>query len=91
MQTIEPGSIFLFCKPDEAETKTKSGLLLTDQAAAKPKTAQVINVGTDVKGYRAKDTIVYKSYATTDIKLNGEDYLLLSQEDVLGKVVTTKK
>lgn len=83
MQTIKPASKVLFCKPNEAENKTNSGILLGD-AAEKPKTATVINSG--ATDYARDDVVVYKSYATTDVKLNGEQYILLHEDDVLGKV-----
>lgn len=87
MQTILPNNTHIFARPSEAETKTKSGILLTDNVAEKPKTAEVINVGSKVTNYKAHDTIIYKPYASTDIKLNSEDFLLIDEEDVLGKVV----
>ena len=89
MQTINPGSTQLFCKPSEKQTKTKTGILLADNIAEKPQTAEVINIGSKVTEYIPKDIIVYKSYATTEIKLNGDEYLLISEEDILGKIVET--
>lgn len=86
MHTVKPAPTQLFCKPDEAEQQTKSGILLS-AALDKPKTAKVINIGDTVSGFHPKDTIVYKSYATTELKLNGDDYFLISQDDVLGTVV----
>jgi chaperonin GroES len=85
VKTIAPAPQQLFCKPDEAETTTKSGFIL--QVTEKPRTAEVINVGNRVSNYKQKDTIVYKSYASSEIKLDGEDYFLISEEDVLGVVV----
>ena len=90
MQTIQPSSRQLFCRPKEADTKTKSGFLLTVEAAEKPQMADVINVGSKVEQYKAKDTIIYKPYATTEIKLDGKDYFLVAEEDVLGSVVDTE-
>lgn len=86
MQTIQPSSNYLFCKPDEAETKTQSGFILASSAAEKPKTALVINVGENVT-YKPNNRIVYKAYATSEVKLNDQEYILIAQEDVLGEVV----
>lgn len=86
MQTIRPNHNQVFAKPDDAEKKTASGILLTE-AAEKPKTAVVINVGSDVTSVRPDDRFVYKPYTITDIKLNNEDYLLISDEDILGVVL----
>lgn len=87
MQTIKPASKQVFAKPTEVEKKTKSGFLLSDAAIDKPKTAQVINVGSDITWLKQGDTIVYKQYTTNDIKLNDEDFLLIAEEDVLGTVL----
>lgn len=87
MQTINPANDQIFAKPDEAETKTKSGIILSENVAEKPKTAVVINVGKDVKQFSRDDRIIYKPYAMTDIKLNNDDFILIAEEDVLGKVV----
>lgn len=87
MQTIQPSSKQLFCKPQESITQTKSGFLLTAEAAEKPRMADVINVGNKVEQYKAHDVIIYKPYATTDIKLENKDYFLVAEEDVLGSVV----
>ena len=86
MQTVIPAKSQLFCKPNEKQTKTPSGFILADTAAEKPSTAEVINAGESTP-YKSKDIIIYKSYATTDIKLNGEEYFLIAEEDVLGTVI----
>lgn len=87
MQTIRPAKNQLFCQPDEADKKTTSGILLTDNTAEAPKTAKVINTGESVTEFQSKDTIVYKPYSTTDIKLDGKDYFLIAEDDVLGAVI----
>lgn len=91
MQTIKPANQQLFCKKQEAVTQTKSGFLLTEKNAEKPQLADVINVGDDVKSFKSKDVVVYKPYATVDVKLEGEEYFLIHQDDVLGSVVNVKE
>lgn len=90
MQTIKPAAKQVFARPTEAETRTKSGFILSDSAVDKPRTAEVINVGSEIDWIKPKDTIVYKMYTTTDIKLNNEDYMLIADEDILGVVVETE-
>lgn len=85
-QTIKPASNQLFCEKHEAVTTTKSGFILSEKSAEKPQMARVINVGDGVN-FSSKDMIVYKPYATVDIKLDGKEYFLISQDDVLGTVV----
>jgi len=87
MQTIRPARGYLFCKPEEAIKKTASGILLSENSAEKPKIAEVINIGADVKDVKQKDNIVYKSYATSEVKIDGEEYFLIAQDDVLGFIV----
>lgn len=87
MQTVKPSKHQLFCKPDEAQDKTESGFYISKSAVDKPKTAKVINVGSEVTEYGQNDTIVYKSYAPTEVKVNGDDYILVAEEDVLGKLI----
>ena len=86
MQTVKPAPSQLFCRQTEKETATKSGILLSPAIEA-PKIAEVINTGSSVAEYKQRDCIVYKPYATNEIKLNGNEYFLIDEEDVLGTVV----
>lgn len=83
---IQPLSDYIVAVGEEAETKTASGLYLPDKAAEKPKTAKVVAVGKDVKQLKAGDRILYKSYSTTDVKVETEEYILVKEEDVLATV-----
>jgi chaperonin GroES len=71
---------------EKAESKTASGLYLPDNAKEKPKTAKVVAVGPTVKQVKVGDRIIYKSYSTTEVKVEREDYLLVKEEDVLATV-----
>ncbi|OGL37685.1 hypothetical protein A3E49_01075 [Candidatus Saccharibacteria bacterium RIFCSPHIGHO2_12_FULL_49_19] len=83
---LQPLADWIVAEQEEAMTKTASGLYLPEAAAEKPKVAKVIKVGPKVKGLKAGDRIVYKSYSTTDIQLEGTDYILVKEEDVLATV-----
>lgn len=77
----------------EAEQKTKGGIVLPDTAKEKPQRGTVLAVG-DGKllddGSRAKfqvqvgDTVLFASYGGTEIKFEGEEYLLMDESDVLA-------
>ncbi len=79
----------------EAEQTTASGLVIPDTAKEKPQEGEVIAVGPgrisdqgerielDVK---AGDTVVYSKYGGTEVKLEGEEYLILSARDILAIV-----
>lgn len=71
---------------EEAQTKTASGLYLPDSAKEKSAIAKVLAVGADVKEVKADDRIIYKEYSTTEVKIDGKEYLLVREEDVLAKI-----
>ncbi len=71
---------------EEAQTKTASGLYLPDQAKEKPVVASVEAVGPDVKGIKKGDKILYKEYSTTEIKIDGTEYLIVKEEDILATI-----
>ena len=80
----------------EAEEQTKSGLYIPDSAKEKPQKGTVIAVGDgrwDENGTKRipldvsdGDTILYSKYGGTEIKLDGEDFLILSERDILAIV-----
>lgn len=70
----------------EAPEKTASGLYLPDTAKEKPVVAEVKAVGPDAKSVKAGDKIIYKEYSTTELKLNGTEYLIVKEEDILATV-----
>ena len=83
----------ILLKRFEAEEKTAGGILLPDAAKEKPKEGKIIALG-DGKlldsGKRAKfqvkkgDKVVFTSYAGTEIDIDGEEYLLMSEDDILA-------
>jgi len=84
---LQPLADWVVAEQEEAATKTASGLYLPDKAAEKPKVAKVLKVGSKVKDVKVGDRIVYKSYSTTDIKLDDTEYVLVKEEDILATVV----
>jgi chaperonin GroES len=83
---LQPLADWVVAEQEEAVTKTASGLYLPDKAAEKPKTAKVLKAGKNVKDVKAGDRIVYKSYSTTELKIDGKDYILVKEEDILATV-----
>lgn len=71
---------------EEAKTQTASGIYLPDTAKEKPVMATVEAIGPDVKGIKKGDKIVYKEYATTELKVGSVEYLIIKEEDVLATV-----
>ena len=72
----------------EREETTASGIVLPDTAKQKPQTAEVVAVGKfeDGKKVSKDDVIVFARYSGTEITLDGEDYMILDADDILGVV-----
>ena len=76
------------------EEKTKSGIILTGEAKEKPQQAEVVAVGPGgiVDGEEVKmqvkvgDIVIYSKYSGTDVTLEDEDYIIVSQSDILAIV-----
>lgn len=71
---------------EEAKTQTASGIYLPDSSKEKPSVAEVKAVGEDVKHVKAGDKIIYKEYPTTELKIDGTEYLIVKEDDILAKV-----
>lgn len=83
---LNPLASWVVAEPEEAVTKTASGLYLPDKAAEKPKTAKVVAVGKEVKEIKKGDRIVFKAYTNTDVKVGDKEYMLVKEEDVIATV-----
>ncbi|NLX03930.1 MAG: co-chaperone GroES [Phycisphaerae bacterium] len=79
----------------EAEEKTKGGIVLPDTAKEKPKRGKVVAVGSGKlleDGKRSElqikkgDEIIFTSYAGTEVKVDGEEYMIMDQSDILAVV-----
>lgn len=92
---VKPLGEKVIIKRVEAEGKTAGGIVLPDSAKEKPKEGKVIALG-DGKllknGERAKfqikkgDRVIFSSYGGTEVKIDGEEYLLISEEDILAVI-----
>lgn len=83
---IQPLGDYIVAQPVEAAAKTASGLYLPGGAQEKPKIVTVVAVGAAVHGVKVGDQIIYKGYSETPIKLDGTEYLLVKEEDVIATV-----
>ncbi len=77
----------ILVKPQEAETKTASGIIIPDSAKEKPLQGEVVLVGAEKQDEKMEvavgDVVLYGKYAGTELNIEGVDYLLISQSDVL--------
>jgi chaperonin GroES len=93
--TIKPLSNRVVLKNLEAEETTKGGIILTSAAKEKPEIAEVIAVGEGVKNDEGKlipmtvkvgDKVIISKYTGTNVKLEGNDYVIVSENDILAIV-----
>lgn len=94
-QKLRPLGDKILVKRVEAETKTKSGIVLPDSAKEKPKRGKVIAVGNGKRldngelaalDVKKGDEVLFTSYAGNEIKVEGEELLIMSSDDVLAVV-----
>lgn len=89
---IKPLGDHIVIKVIENEEKTESGIVLPETAKEKPQQGEVVAVGSGeiVDGkkipleVKVGDKIIYSKYAGTEVKLDGEEYLIIRQSDVLA-------
>jgi len=90
---IKPLNDRVLVKRLEAEERTKGGIVLPETAKEKPKEGEVIAIGPGKMLESGKrqtlelkkgDKIIFESYAGTEIKIDGKEYLLMKEDDVLG-------
>nr|AAA27313.1 chaperonin [Synechococcus sp.] len=95
VSTVTPLGDRVFVKVAEAEEKTAGGIILPDNAKEKPQVGEIVAVGpgkSNDDGSRQApevkigDKVLYSKYAGTDIKLGNDDYVLLSEKDILAVV-----
>ncbi len=90
---IKPLNDRILVKRLEAEGKTKGGIIIPETAKEKPNQGKVIAVGEGSKDkdgkrvpvqVRSGDRILFSSYAGTDLKLDGEEFIILREDDIYG-------
>lgn len=95
VSTVKPLGDRVFVKVSPSEEKTAGGILLPDTAKEKPQIGEVVQVGPGKRNddgtyspveVKVGDKVLYSKYAGTDIKLGGEDYVLLTEKDILASV-----
>ena len=86
--TIKPLSDRVLVLPNAAEEKTASGLFIPDTAKEKPLMGKVIAVGPGTSEVKMEvkegDQVLYGKYAGTEINVDGVDYLIMKQSDILA-------
>ncbi|HOM78024.1 co-chaperone GroES [Patescibacteria group bacterium] len=95
MKTVKPLFDYLLIRPLEGETTRPSGIVIPDTAKEKPQEGKVISVGPGVKDkdgntipmeIEVGSVVMYKKWGGTEIKINGEEHILVKQEDILAVI-----
>lgn len=92
---VKPLGDRVVIEPSEGQEKTKGGIVLPDTAKEKPQEGKVVAVGTGKKTEEGKiiplsvkvgDKVLYGKYSGTEITVDGEEYLIVKEEDILAIV-----
>ena len=87
---IKPLGTRVVIKKLEAEEKTQGGIILTSSQQEKPQVAEIVAVGPGTKDeemeVKVGDKVVFSKYAGTDVKLEGEEYTIMNQSDILAVI-----
>lgn len=85
---FKPLSDRVLIEPIEAETKTASGIIIPDTAKEKPQEGTVVAVGAGKKDepmtVKVGDKVLYGKYSGSELKLEGKDFLIVREADLLG-------
>ena len=89
MTTIEPLGTRVLIQPLEKESKTASGIILPETAKEKPQQGMIEAVGDSeemITDLSVGDKILFPKYTGTEIQLDGIDYLIMEEGDVLARI-----
>ena len=85
---IQPLADRVIIEPTPTESKTASGIIIPDNAKEKPQQGKVMAVGKGTKDepitVKVGDTVLYGKYSGTELKLEGKDYLIMRESDILA-------
>ncbi|NVK52988.1 MAG: co-chaperone GroES [Flavobacteriaceae bacterium] len=85
---IKPLADRVLVEPAAAETTTASGIIIPDNAKEKPQKGTIVAVGTGTKDepltVKVGDTVLYGKYAGTELKFEGNDYLIMRESDIFA-------
>ena len=94
--SVRPLHDKILVKRDEAQSKTDSGIFLPESSKDKPKTGTIQAVGTGTLNtdtgariplsVKAGDKVIFSSYAGTEVKLDGQELLIMSEDDILAVI-----
>ena len=84
----------------ESDQKTAGGIIIPDTAQEKPMEGEVLEIGSGARDELGKlvpldvkkgDNILFGKWSGTEVKMNGEDYLIMKESDIMGIITSAKK
>ena len=84
----------------DSDEKTAGGIIIPDTAKEKPQEGEVVAVGPGAKNENGKtspldvkvgDIVLFGKWSGTEVKMNGEDYLIMKESDIMGVITSSKK
>ena len=97
---VKPLADRVLVEPALAETTTASGIIIPDTAQEKPMEGEVLQVGSGARDETGKlvpldvkkgDKILFGKWSGTEVKMNGEEYLIMKESDIMGIITSSKK
>ena len=91
--TIKPLADRVLVEPMEAETTTASGIIIPDTAKEKPMQGKIVSAGAGARDEQGKvhpldvkagDTVLFGKWSGTEVKIDGTDYLIMKESDIMG-------
>ena len=97
---LKPLSDRVVLEPAAAEENSSGGIILPDTAQEKPMEGEVLEVGSGSRNENGKlepldvkkgDKILFGKWSGTEVKMNGEEYLIMKESDIMGIITSSKK
>lgn len=87
---VKPLGDRVLVEPQEAEVKTSGGIFIPDSAQEKPQKGKVVAVGSGTKDVEMEvktgDMVLYGKYSGTELQVDGKDYMIMRQSDILAVI-----
>jgi len=86
MAKIKPLADRVVIERMEALEKTAAGIVIPDSAKEKPEQGKIIATGKEIKEVKVGNVVLFSKYATNEVKIDGREFLLVKEEDILAVI-----
>lgn len=86
MIAVRPLNKRVVVRLEQADEKSKGGIYLPEQAKEKPQTGIIVAAADDCETVKVKERVVFAKYTGTEISVDGVEYVLIKDEDILGVI-----